>query len=497
MRQLFVEYRGRDIAQSSLFISAFNIQHSWTHFRRVRLDDSQYAFLDGLRSLSILMVIYTQCTLQRMLSDAHTLSAITAPLDYTAALNHFYAALEQQLSLLYATDTLFWLSGFFSCLSLYKSTALRHNTRQSTLRWICCAYASKLCRIIPIMWIALAVQWQLLGEPFRSRCSDNFNFVRVMFLADNVLDGDHACMTDLWWLQCDAQMFLLAPLCVLLFEWHSVCGFITALLPVLASVAFRLWLALPSGGDLHFADEAYTRSFIVPYSRMAPYFVGVVTLFVFVSVEQAQTSAYKASKGLYAVSLSLGVATMMALLNLSDHDSVWAFTLSRVVWALSLSMVAFALRFMGGYQKSMLKALLSCAVHQSVSRLALALFMAQTLWFSWSFAQAKGAAPRLQSEFVIVTAVGVYGVLIVAALALWMVVQRPMGVLMGRCLSRLNGSAERRNSEVIVDRLGRSLEIQRVKSVEPMTPGGQVNLDAFATDGGRTDTDMMDSESSL
>jgi len=254
---------------------------------------------------------------------------------------------------------------------------------------------------------------------------------------------------------------------------------------------------------------------------MSPYFIGVVTMLLFLKKEEQTTgggtkgslitSTPKIGKYLYFSSLFSGCCILLCLLSFPHGnamgDKVY-YAISRPLWGLALSLIVFALRFIGGYQVSVIKEFLSVAIYQSLSQLTYCGYLVQIVLFYWWIFDQNGLYLAVSEGYTLVTAIGIYGITMLIAFVLWLVMERPIRNLTEWTIKYLvqkcfRGNRRKKDHEIVthqhhVVKLSRPERVISATSRNSIDVVGDVR-GGFASSDTHTeksDTDM-DSESSL
>merc|ERR1719242_1417187 len=118
---------------------------------------------------------------------------------------------------------------------------------------------------------------------------------------------------------------------------------------------------------------------------------------------------------------------MSGVLLFRDCESAIFYIISRPLWGVALSLMAFSLRFIGGYQVSVIKEFLSRDLYQSLSQLTYSGYLVQMVIFWWWIWDSNDEMLSVYNDggYTLFTTLGMYGLTMSAALILWFVVERP------------------------------------------------------------------------
>eukprot|EP01084_Bolivina_argentea_P211007 358995_1 len=253
IKQCQIEFNyGMGMLTNNFVVNSFNIQQSWNNFvSRRPVQQSQFNFLDGIRVLSMTWVIYGHSYLFWRQTRASNLQTFIPPNNYNAdviggnpkppqgftyLINQFYMIFAQYG--FYSVDSFFWLSGFLGAFSIHrKCMKYGNNVFKRSYIWIPLSFVGRYLRIAPIMMYLTAIEWQICDQLsygyhvtsrdlFRERCDEGYEYLFLFYnnLQDQV--DYNQCMGELWYIQCDMQMFILLPFIILLFQYKKLYGII-------------------------------------------------------------------------------------------------------------------------------------------------------------------------------------------------------------------------------------------------------------------------------
>ena len=233
-------------------------------------------------------------------------------------------------------------------------------------------------RITPMMMYVTALNWKINDQLFWSYMDpdrDRYNhdcthsWASILFFYQNFTSDakDHnVCMVQLWYLQCDMQMFLLLPFLCLIYRYNKKIGILASIIPTITCIIIRIYYAqyynfgysvwfqshkLKHGGDV--PKYSYNK----PWTRMAPYFIGVTTMFVVTYIND-NYQGFKISRILYWVLLILSgtILTLMVFLPYDDTKEkplhYWSsfsdsflYAIDRPLWGFGITCLFIALYY--------------------------------------------------------------------------------------------------------------------------------------------------------
>jgi peptidoglycan/LPS O-acetylase OafA/YrhL len=191
-----------------------------------------------------------------------------------------------------SVDTFLYLSGFLVSYIFYKTmqkTKGRFN--------IGLYYLHRYIRLTPAYAMVLAyiiLIYPMLGRGPSSYtwdyqkqfCVDNW-WTNLLYV-NNLVNAEEICMGHTWYLACDMQLFIVAPLILYpLYKWRRV-GYVLLAMAIVSSIVTPMVLTnvynLPPSSitfnltamELKEEQDYMNKYYYVPYSRSGPYVVGMV-----------------------------------------------------------------------------------------------------------------------------------------------------------------------------------------------------------------------------
>ena len=283
--------------------------------------------------------------------------------EYGYLLQEFYMIFIQHGPL--SVDSFFFLSGFLATFSLYRVIQKLGNR---PALYIPMSYLTRFLRIAPMMMFVTAIQWTLADQlPYgynvrnRSRnyeACDGEWYKILFFYANLTLAGTQReaakCMSHLWYIQCDMQMFLLLPVLLWIFTKNKICGLVSALVPVIICIVIRLYygfyyefianIIVPPYPPKHGGNQN-NDSYVQPWTRMSVYFIAVALAFAMILIDESRKQKFVLKAWQYWSCILMAAFIMLSLVvwpyqdaaNLTDDrwskmsNSLY-FALSRPAW---------------------------------------------------------------------------------------------------------------------------------------------------------------------
>eukprot|EP00301_Raphidiophrys_heterophryoidea_P005246 c12225_g1_i1.p1 GENE.c12225_g1_i1~~c12225_g1_i1.p1 ORF type:complete len:710 (+),score=161.17 c12225_g1_i1:50-2131(+) len=246
---------------------------------------SNISFLDGVRVFSIAWVVFGHQLL--FINDFSGYSNVNAVYLPTGLMSTWAGQIV--VSAEFAVDSFFYLSGFLVAAGLINFFE-KSNTKG--LRWVPMFVLHRFLRLTPAYMFALFYQWKVLPlmgsgpfwggvKEFSNNCNKYWwtNLLYINNLYPWKGGTSKECFGHSWYLANDFQFFLLAPFMVVPYHRSKLLGLGVTTMMCVASLIVVLVLVCyskvsPFIGD---ANDYDTDFYVLPYTRVPPYIVGVLT----------------------------------------------------------------------------------------------------------------------------------------------------------------------------------------------------------------------------
>jgi len=466
-------------------LKSFSIQGIWASFVSLR-SNTELNFLDGIRVLSMSWVVLGHSFFY-YLSDNGSNTLALAPFipgapssdTHEYEVNKFSNIFIQYA--FYSVDSFFWLSGVLGAYSMYRSVRKLGSDTQivrAWYKWLPMSYLTRYLRLAPIMFFVTAIEWKVLDQlpsgphtlvrgVHNLQCGDNW--WKILLMSANLWmtkdNGDAlSCMGHLWYVQCDWWCFMLLPLLVLIFIRNKKIGIFASLVPFTVCLILRFYFGfyyqfsanvfIPPSQPIH-DGSIMSDSYMKPWARMAPYFIGVTLMFVMITINekyQQQGSKFALFKSTYFIILGVALFTLGSLVMWPYDDSKaapdhrWSSTanaiyyaLCRPMWGVGLSLFAFALRYINdaeSKQISIIKHVLSYSCFQVIGKLTYCMYLVHLMIYGW-WAADTVQAPYYTGWFITLLFIGVWCLSAVVGFVLHIFVESPMNNLVQTCLKKM------------------------------------------------------------
>jgi len=352
------------------------------------------------------------------------------------------------------------------------------------------SYLSRFLRLAPMMMFATMIQMTLLdqmGYGYHSlprdyaynSCKDQW--YKILFFYANLTmtrtnNEEQQCMGQLWYIQCDMQMFLLLPILLWVFTKKKMMGIFMTMIPVVICVGIRLYY----GFYFHFSantvaapypaehgSEQGSDSYFKPWTRMSVYFLAVALAMVMIVIDENKQRKLVLKAWQYWLCMISASFILLSLVVWPYQDvqhlpnDRWGYTanslyyaLGRTAWGFALCLMTFAWKYMnedtennGNGQKSMVKAFLSLEIWQPLGKLTYVMYLIHyTLIFPWCIGD--GDLPTYYSEWnELFLVIGVWTIVASIGFVLWIVMERPLSNLVTVFLQCIAGGGKRNGTK--------------------------------------------------
>lgn len=186
-----------------------------------------------------------------------------------------------------ASDAFFFLSGFFSAMSVFRLLAHPENRTGKMVLWL---YLRRYIRLFPVFMFGILGATFIMPTMYDSPLSSwakpqvrmcEEQWVYCLLYVNNFVSGFYdSCMAWLWYLHVDMQFFLLVPLLFLLYFYRKQLMFITMGIISLISLVAQVWIIgyykySLSAAKLDHKNDMNTMVFMKPYCRIWTYLMGI------------------------------------------------------------------------------------------------------------------------------------------------------------------------------------------------------------------------------
>ncbi|XP_017145312.1 nose resistant to fluoxetine protein 6 [Drosophila miranda] len=331
--------------------------------------------LHGMRGMSLIWVCIGHDYL-----IASTTPVINLLDVYTWAKSPFMYVIYEGV---FAVDTFFFISGM-----LVSMVALRSMEKTKGRLNIPLMYLHRYLRLTPIVAVAILVYLKVLplmadGPLYGTWNFDNYKscntdwFWTLLYIQNYA--ADRICLAQTWYLAIDMQLYIIAPLLlIIVYKWGKKGAAVVLLLTLLlAAYLFSILVindySLLSGGDIGLSQKTHNRA--------SGWLVGFLFGYYLHTIRGKSIKLSRATVWLgWITSLALLTTCIFAMYpygfgkskTLSILSEAFYVSLSRIAWPLGLSWVVFAC--MQGYG-GLANSLLSAPLWQPLSKLSFCVYM--------------------------------------------------------------------------------------------------------------------------
>eukprot|EP00013_Stygamoeba_regulata_P020285 CAMPEP_0177652660 /NCGR_PEP_ID=MMETSP0447-20121125/13259_1 /TAXON_ID=0 /ORGANISM="Stygamoeba regulata, Strain BSH-02190019" /LENGTH=682 /DNA_ID=CAMNT_0019155941 /DNA_START=129 /DNA_END=2177 /DNA_ORIENTATION=- len=347
--------------------------------------------LNGIRVISMLWVILGHTYIGRV-QEGFSNIAYTFP----DLLNRFSFLIITQAP--FSVDTFFWMSGFLGAYGLIKEVA-KKGIRGVNWPML---YIHRFIRILPVYMFVILVYLQL--SPYFADGPQWYMYEKVishtapqwwynLLFINNFVDIRRQTLGWSWYLANDMQFFVVLPIFIVAHAIHELMGWALVLLGVVGCLVSRMVIVLHYdigldsvlGADA--GQDSFNQLYQKPWSRIAPYLLGVATAFLYLRITRSETRKVKLHPlvVLAGFAVSIGILGAMLFITYKQQEywnraAVVAFyTLERFVWSLGLS--GFCLLLFLGYGGA-LHHFLSVAIWDPLARLTYGAYLVHLIFIT-------------------------------------------------------------------------------------------------------------------
>ncbi|BFF91768.1 nose resistant to fluoxetine protein 6 [Drosophila madeirensis] len=331
--------------------------------------------LHGLRGMSLIWVCFGHDYIVSLTSPNINLLGA-----YTWAKSPFMMVIYEAV---FAVDTFFFISGM-----LVSMVALRSMEKAKGQLNIPLMYLHRYLRLTPVVAVAILVYLKvlpLLGDGplfgtwnFDNYASCNDNWYWTLLYVQNYA-ADRICLAQTWYLAIDMQLYIIAPLLlIIVYKWRTKGAAVVLLLTLsLAAYLFSILvikdLSLISGGDIGLSQKTHNRT--------SGWLVGFLFGYYLHTIRGKTIKLSRPSVWIgWLTGLALLFTCVFAMYPYGPAKSksipilseAFYVSLSRIAWPLGLSWVVFAC--MQGYG-GLANSFLSSPLWQPLSKLSYCVYM--------------------------------------------------------------------------------------------------------------------------
>jgi hypothetical protein len=228
-----------DNTPHTVFLAEFS---AWRSLRRIfttkqKNDNESYAFINGIRVLSLFWVIIGHSFVFGLVFSSNPLDVIVWSRN---------VALQLISSAEFSVDTFFVLSGFLTTILFVRQV---EKEKKISVRLMILYYVHRYIRLTPTFLIIVAISINLTpyfgsGPVYPTQigfeapqCRSQYWWTSILYVG-NIVKPDYVCLPVSWYLHNDMQFHWIAPLALIPFVMkRKPIGFIVAILFILVGIA--------------------------------------------------------------------------------------------------------------------------------------------------------------------------------------------------------------------------------------------------------------------
>jgi len=239
-----------DTTPNTVFLAEFS---AWKSLRRIftlkqKNDNESYAFINGIRVLSLFWVIIGHSFLFALVYSSNPLDIIVWTRNVAF---QFIPSAE------FSVDTFFVLSGFLTTILFVRQV---EKEKKMSVRLMVLYYVHRYIRLTPTFLIVVAISINLTpyfgsGPIYPSQigfevpqCRSQYWWTSILYVG-NIVKPDYVCVPVSWYLHNDMQFHWIAPLALIPFVMkRKPIAFIVAILFTLVGIASIAGLLISNPG---------------------------------------------------------------------------------------------------------------------------------------------------------------------------------------------------------------------------------------------------------
>jgi len=268
----------------SSFLTVFSLIENGKKLFSLPESYDNLQLFNGVRVVGIFWIVYGHCyTYQFLGAISNPFTAI----DWLSDLEHKFPEMGQ-----YLVDVFFLMAGFL----LAYLTIAQLKAKRGRMNWFV-FIIHRFIRMIPIYWFALfnfllllryigsGPQWPLYGDANGVGCQ-TYWWSNMIFLNNFFPAHEFSCMGWTWYIANDVQFYCMAPIVLILYYRSKLWGYLACF--TLFAVNFISIGTISSVN--HFTPtvldglsnkDQFLYLYIKPYTRMAPYIMGLMIGFMY------------------------------------------------------------------------------------------------------------------------------------------------------------------------------------------------------------------------
>ena len=363
-----------------------------------RREDNPLSCLDGVRVVSMLMVIHGHTLLIGIYGMYTNVFSALYPPDGLVSTARGQSLPSDE----FAVDSFFWLSGLLATRALVKYAQGRG------WKWIPQSYLFRYLRLTPLYFFVLLFWWKALrvvglgplwlNQRGGYRRCKRYWWTNMLYVNNLVPFKDtftEQCFGHAWYLGNDMQFFVILPLFIVAYLYNRRAGYASLFVGFWASIIYSLWAAGHFGfsAGVGAPPDQQTYYYVRPWTRIPPYLVGSATALLLNDVSSKPSRIICEAMRLVAL-LILGLCYFGAYpfwqspmkhgLKRLNHSYV---ALTKPAWAVALSLLCWP-SFRG--HRGLIGRILELPLWEPLAKLTYAMYLVHPSVLSVMFQARRG-----------------------------------------------------------------------------------------------------------
>ncbi|CAF1089611.1 unnamed protein product [Adineta steineri] len=319
-------------------------------------DENSFAFINGLRVLSLFWVIIGHSVLDSL---AYT-SNVVDVLSWTK--NIFFQLI---INATFTVDTFFVISGFLTTIAFVRQV----KKEKLSFRLMVLYYVHRYIRLTPAFLLLLSVSINLTPyfghgpfyptqKGFEPEACRNHYWWTSIFYIGNLIEPSQMCFTISWYLFNDMQFYWIAPLALIPFvkgrKWiaftMTIIFVLVGIMSILGILLHYPNMTVNSFDEFQFAPGTnfFNTIYVTPWCRISAYAIGLLTGFLLITM--GRTYRFNVYSKLIGTLLAIAICLTCLFSvyreyanepGLSRASLVTYQCLSRTGWALAIGWLIF------------------------------------------------------------------------------------------------------------------------------------------------------------
>jgi len=192
-----------------------------------------------------------------------------------------------------AVDVFFFLSGFLAALAMYRGFKDKKNIN---VKNILLSYLYRYLRLLPLFAIIICYEIYLnsifFDTPANTSCINSIRqcneqwWKSLLYINNFLTEFNDLCAPWVWYIMIDMQLYIITPFIMIAYCWNKKIGMMIIGFICLCSFGTLIGIASYWEFNLSFVKANFkkdpnTATYMKPYTRLAPYFIGIFLFIVY------------------------------------------------------------------------------------------------------------------------------------------------------------------------------------------------------------------------